>query len=40
MLIDREPDRTQQIVANRLRQFVANMQATVTGIKKLAESGP
>lgn len=40
MLIDREPDRAQQIVANRLRQFVANMQATVTGIKKLAESGP
>ena len=39
MLIDREPDRARQIVANRLRQFLANMQATVTGIKKLAESG-
>lgn len=39
MLIDREPDRAAEIVARRLRQFLAGMQATVAGITKLAESG-
>lgn len=39
MLIDREPDRATEIVSRRLRQFLAGMQATVAGIKKLAESG-
>lgn len=39
MLIDREPDRAEEIVSRRLRQFLAGMEATVAGIKKLAETG-
>ena len=39
MLIDRAPDRATEIVARRLRQFLAGMETTVAGIKKLAESG-
>jgi uncharacterized protein YndB with AHSA1/START domain len=38
MMIDREPDRAQEIVQLRLRQFVTAMEATVAGITKLAES--
>lgn len=40
MLIDREPARALEIVEGRLQQFVAGMEATVAGIKKLAESRP
>ncbi len=39
MLIDREPDRAADIVARRLRQWLAGMAATVAGVKELAEAG-
>ncbi len=39
MLIEREPDRADEIVARRLAQWEAGMQATVAGIRELAESG-
>lgn len=38
MLIAREPQRRDEIVANRLRQFERGMTATLAGIKSLAES--
>jgi Polyketide cyclase / dehydrase and lipid transport len=38
MMIDREPNRAQDIVAERLRQFERNMSVTVAGLKALAES--
>jgi hypothetical protein len=38
MLIDREPDRAGQIVDNRMRQWVAGMEAVVAGLKTIAES--
>jgi uncharacterized membrane protein len=38
LMIDREPERAQEIVQLRLRQFVTAMEATVAGIKRLAES--
>jgi uncharacterized protein YndB with AHSA1/START domain len=37
--IDRMPDKEERIVARRLREFEANMRATVEGIKQLAEGG-
>ena len=38
MLIAREPHRREQIISNRLRAFERAMEATVAGIKQLAES--
>lgn len=38
MMVDRTPDRRDEIVAFRLRQFEEGMAATVAGIKALAES--
>jgi len=38
MLIEREPDRARDIVDGRLRQFTTSMEATIAGIKVLAES--
>ena len=38
MLIEREPQRREQIVAHRLRIFQQGMAATLAGIKELAES--
>lgn len=38
MLIDREPDRAEQIIAGRLQQWRAGMSAVVAGIRALAES--
>ena len=40
MLIKREPDRADEIVARRLAQWEAGMQATVAGIRELAEGDP
>lgn len=40
LLIGRDPDREQMIVAARLRQFDEAMAATVDGIKTLAEASP
>jgi uncharacterized protein YndB with AHSA1/START domain len=37
--IDRMPDKEERIVARRLQEFEANMQATLDGIKQLAEDG-
>jgi hypothetical protein len=37
MLIEREPDRAEEIVARRLAQWEAGMHATVAGIRELAE---
>ena len=39
MLIGREPDRADEIVARRLAQWESGMRATVAGIRELAESG-
>ena len=38
MLIDREPDRAEQIIAGRLQQWRAGMSAVVAGIRALAEN--
>lgn len=38
--IEAMPDREERIVARRLDEFRANMQATVEGIKQVAESTP
>ena len=38
MMIDREPDRADEIVDNRMRQWVAGMEAVVAGLKTIAES--
>ena len=38
MLIGRDPDAEEMIVAGRLRQWQRNMDATVAGIRALAES--
>ena len=38
MLVERDPLRRDEIVANRLGQFERGMAATVAGIKRLAES--
>jgi uncharacterized protein YndB with AHSA1/START domain len=35
--IDRMPEKEERIVARRLREFEANMRATVEGIKQIAE---
>ncbi len=40
MLVDRQPQRRDEIVANRLAQFERGMTATVAGLKELAESTP
>ena len=37
-VIEKMPDREEDIVANRLREWTANMQRTADGIKALAES--
>lgn len=37
--IEARPDKEEQIVAHRLEEWRANMQATVEGIKSLAEGG-
>jgi hypothetical protein len=37
--IEAMPDKEERIVARRLEEFRANMQATVAGIKALAEAG-
>ncbi len=37
--IEAMPDKEEKIVANRLAEWSANMEATVAGIKELAESG-
>lgn len=39
MLIAREPGRAEQIVAGRMAQWRAGMQATLAGIRELAEAG-
>lgn len=39
MLIDREPDRAEEIVARRMGQFSAAIQTVVAGIKRIAETG-
>lgn len=39
LLISREPDRADEIVARRLAQWEAGMQFTLAGIRELAESG-
>lgn len=39
MAIEARPDREEKIVAARLKEWRANMQATVEGIKELAEGG-
>jgi len=36
MLIDREPERAEEIIARRLTQFRAGIQATLAGIRELA----
>jgi len=36
MLIDREPERAEEIISRRLAQFRAGMQATLAGIRELA----
>lgn len=36
--IERMPDKESKIVANRLKEFRANMTATLAGVKQLAES--
>lgn len=38
MLIEREPDRAEDIVRRRMHQWVAGMEAVVAGVKVLAES--
>ena len=38
MMIEREPDRAGQIVGNRMRQWLAGMEAVVAGLKTMAES--
>jgi uncharacterized protein YndB with AHSA1/START domain len=38
MLVGREPQRAQEIVANRLAQFRASMRMTLEGIRERAES--
>jgi Polyketide cyclase / dehydrase and lipid transport len=38
-LIEQMPDKEERIIARRLGEWEANMTATVTGIKELAESG-
>jgi hypothetical protein len=38
MMIEREPDRAGQIVDNRMRQWLAGMEAVVAGLKTMAES--
>lgn len=38
--IEAMPDKEQQIVFRRLREFEAGMTATLAGIKRLAETGP
>ena len=38
MMIEREPDRADEIVDNRMRQWVAGMEAVVAGLKTIAES--
>lgn len=38
MLIEREPHRAREIVANRLDQFRAGMRVTLEGLRTLAES--
>jgi hypothetical protein len=37
MLIGREPERADEIIARRLTQFRAGMQDTLAGIRVLAE---
>lgn len=39
MLIEREPDRAEEIIARRRGQWLRGMEATLAGIKELAESG-
>lgn len=39
MLIEREPEREQEIVVGRLRQWEAGMHTVLAGIRGLAESG-
>jgi len=39
MMIERDPDRAEQIIRSRLRQFTTGMAATIAGIKELAENG-
>ena len=36
-LIERDPDRAEQIIANRMQQWRAGMQAVVAGIEALAD---
>jgi len=38
MMIEREPDRAEQLIDDRMRQWVAGMEAVVAGVKALAES--
>jgi hypothetical protein len=40
MLIEREPERAEEIIERRLTQFRAGMQATVAGIQEMAEGLP
>ena len=40
MLIEREPDRAEEIVERRMRQWITGMEAVVAGVKALAESAP
>ena len=38
VMIEREPDRAEQLVEDRMRQWVAGMEAVVAGVKTRAES--
>jgi hypothetical protein len=36
-LIEKMPDKEEKVIARRLKEWAANMSATVTGIKQMAE---
>ena len=38
MMIEREPDRAEKLIDDRMRQWLAGMEAVVAGVKALAES--
>lgn len=39
MMVERHPDRAEEIVSNRMRQWEAGMKAVVAGVKTIAEAG-
>ena len=38
-LIEQMPDKEEKVIARRLHEWEANMAATLTGIKEMAEGG-